>query len=63
MWAALEDTFRQNKEMLEAIQETIRLDPRHLNAPEVSFLADRPALHARNIVNKPIKAERKDLED
>ena len=53
----LEVTFQQDKDILEAIQNIIRHDKRHANAREVSFMADRPGLHARKILNDMLAAD------
>jgi phenylpropionate dioxygenase-like ring-hydroxylating dioxygenase large terminal subunit len=56
----LEVTFQQDKDMLEAIQVNIQRNLRPREAAEVSLIADRPALHARRIVEQMMAAEAAD---
>ena len=57
IFTLLEQTFQQDKDMLEAIQSNMRNDRREKADAEVSLVADRPALHARHILKNMMKAE------
>lgn len=55
--ALVEKTFREDKDVLEAIQTVIDLDARHRDAPEVSVKADEAGLRMRRIVDQMVAAE------
>jgi vanillate O-demethylase monooxygenase subunit len=49
--------FDQDKTVLESIQKVVVRDPRHAEAPEVSVVADRPAIHARKILKAMLERD------
>lgn len=49
--------FNEDKTILEAIQQMVERDPRGMNAPEISVVADRSALQARRILKARLDAD------
>jgi phenylpropionate dioxygenase-like ring-hydroxylating dioxygenase large terminal subunit len=50
-------TFKQDKDVLEAIQETMDRDFRGANGPEISVVSDNAAIRARRMVAAMVRAE------
>lgn len=54
----IDTAFDEDKAFLEGIQRVIRDDPRHLDAPEVSFKSDLGGIQARRVLQEMLSAER-----